>query len=333
MPAFFLLLVVLALSSPFLIFPATAQTSGTQAGSQDFVPAGEGEGDVTGCATDTWASIVNQSVLQARREMLVNQRLITKPDSVLAYGCFNLYLKKTKESDYIFSGTDRWANVSVPLMNGDTATINVSMGSDSLDYALYTVVFLAHRKYLEANFNHSYLGGTSTDTGTNTAVVNNPDDTSCDIMAKIWQQAKCKNLEDAEIFYTFEDLVDFDPRTFPDNMACNDSGITQEMIAKARNTDHKFVEFSKIKTHLDYMKAPEGNSGSCMSPIPTGVTIVRGWAPAGQKLGDLVQYPDAVCSNAGCTYQVKLPSGEGKCLPESQKQDAENLSDSTNTGS
>ena len=319
----------------------------------ELVPPGEGEEDVTGCAVDTWASMVNQSVLQARREMLVNQRVVTKPDSVLAYGCFNMYLETAKQADYIFSGTERWANASVPLMNGDTATIAVSMGPDSLDYALYTVVFLAHRKYLEANFNHVYLGGTSQGIGLNTAVVNNPNDVSCDIMARVWQQAKCRNFGGIEAFYTFEDLVIFDPRKFPDDMVCTDSGITLEMISIARNYQHASVEFSKVQTHLDYM-LPGGAQGEdspdsedadgtneggedgeeviCMPPIPTGATVVRNFAPKGQKIADIIQYPDAVCSNAGCSYQVELPSGDGKCLPEPLERGEANIFDDPNMG-
>jgi len=54
----------------------------------DIVPAGSSNNEVTGCGTDTWRAMVNQAVLQTRREMLMNERYIAKADSVLAYSCF-----------------------------------------------------------------------------------------------------------------------------------------------------------------------------------------------------------------------------------------------------
>lgn len=163
----------------------------------------------SGCATDTWIAMVNQGVLEARRENIINQRLIAKADSVLTYTCFDQYVANVgAEAGPIFSETDFWAARTIDIL-GKTVTVNVTMGSTSLDGSLSTVVSLAADSYLNGSFDHGLLGETASVTAPSGG---------CSVMQNVWQAAKCNNLNTP--FYTFDDLISFDPREYPASMAC-----------------------------------------------------------------------------------------------------------------
>lgn len=95
-----------------------------------------------------------------------------------------------------------------------------------------------------------------------------------------------------------EPAEEYDPKASTpicDNSTC----ITQDTIDNAK---HLRVKDDKVKTHLEYLTA----EGKCKDPIETGITVLR------QKPGKIVEYPDAFCTNVGCSYQNK-GSGKGKC--------------------
>lgn len=278
----------------------------------DIVPTGGEGGDVTGCATDTWTAMVNQSVLQTRREMLMNQRYIAKADSVLAYSCFQDMYVHAGQTLGIFSESTRWANRQIDII-GRTVTVNVNMGQYSLDGAIADAVDTAVQSYLDNNFNHELLGGLLSGAheseGEGGHEGHSHGDTQygqpCGTMNNVWQMAKCHNVTDEPLFYRFEDLIDNDPRIYPHVYACEDSGITQGMIDLAR---HEEVLFDDIEPRLE-MLFPE--EGECHPPIPTGLTITRQVGEG--RITEEVTYDDALCMTAGCSYQNPEFSGLGTC--------------------
>ena len=283
----------------------------------EVVPGTVTDNEVTGCSTEVWRAMVNQSVLQTRREMLMNERYIAKGDSVLAYSCFEDFYWYGGETLGVFSETDRWRNASIDIM-GRSVTVDVYMGSYSLDAAIASAVDAATQYFLDDNFNHEFLGGLLSGPLEHEEFEldeeNGSDDHdhgfsqygyTCGKMREVWQMAKCHNVTDDPLFYTFEDLVNYDPRIYPHNYACTDSGIMETMISHAQ---HDEVTKATYTTYFDILRP---DSGACAPPIPTGVQVtIRTGA---DRLTEERSYEDALCITAGCTYQNPANSGLGTC--------------------
>lgn len=175
-------------------------------------------GPPRGCSTAVWTAMVNRSVIEARREDVVNKRFIIKPDTVLDYTCFEHNVSKVgEEAGPIFSETEKWANLEVDLI-GKTVTVKRRLGTKSLDNALMAVVEAALTNYKNGQFNNDFLADS-------TPVSGSAGSAYCDVMANVWKAAKCRNFGD---FYTFQDLgagknltSSADPREFPNNMKCD----------------------------------------------------------------------------------------------------------------
>ncbi len=273
---------------------------------------------VTGCSTDTWTAMVNQSVLQTRREMLMNQRYIAKADSTLSYACIEPQLANVGRSMGVFSENTHWANARIPIENGLFVNTSVSMGPASLDGAVSNAALSLANSFIQSMFFHDYLGGTAgesalpplADAGAGTDDIVSPQESAtCGMMNRVWQMAKCQNITDGIAFPRFEDLIGNDPRIYPRIYRCNDSGITQSMIDVAGGAN---VAFDPINLHLDILNPTlAGADQACAPPIPTGVIIQRR-----SGLGiitDIFNYDDAVCPTPGCTYQNPALGGLGTC--------------------
>ncbi len=183
------------------------------AGSANLTPPGGGE-ELSGCATDTWTAMVNQSVLQTRRQDIANKRLIIKPDSVFDYTCFSHIVKTVaEEAGPIFSESEKWVDREVDL-DGKEIILQRKLGSKSLDNALMEVVETALINYKRGQFNNGFLADS-------VPVSSSAGKKYCDTMSEVWKAAKCKNFDGMDIFYTFEDLIGRDPREFPLNMRCD----------------------------------------------------------------------------------------------------------------
>lgn len=276
------------------------------------VPTTTTNNEVTGCAVDTWQAMVNQSVLQTRREMLMNERYIAKADSVLAYSCFQEFYANVPNLG-IFSEAQIWNNAQVDIL-GRFVTLNIDMGSSSLESAIANAVDSAVEAYLDDNFNHDFLGGLlsgplpASSTPSSTGV--DDDGVSqygfgCGRMRQVWDWAKCHNVTDDPMFYTFEALINYDPRIYPHEYACNDSGIFQTMIDKAHGLSTKF---DVVTTYLDTIWP---NTGQCAPPIPTGVKVTRRTGTG--RITNEITYDDGLCITAGCSYQ-NSGSGAGSCV-------------------
>lgn len=196
--------------------PPPPVTPGKPGDSADLVPeAKETPDELIGCASDTWTAMVNQAVMETRREDIMNKRFILKPDSVLDYSCFDFFVKQVADkAGPIFSESKDWVNRKVSLY-GKTVTLNRELGSKSLDNALMDVVQSSLINYRRGQFNNKFLADSEPVDAT-------AGQENCDVMAKVWQVAKCKNFENAPtIYYTFKDLTKTDPREFPSNMKCD----------------------------------------------------------------------------------------------------------------
>ncbi len=272
------------------------------------LPAGAQEEDeLTGCATDTWNAMTNQALLEARRENVMNQTFIRKPDSILMYACMEAMLRNTENNaGPIFSETDAWNNLDVDIsgrskhyQKSAQSRMEFTLGDSSLDAAITSAVKSAYnlpssgfvqnmpnapQTYASANFNHNYLGGAS-------GIFADPFSANCNIMQRVWELSRCENFDDPKVFYTFEELMDEDPRdALPPGMACGDTSITQENIDIAQGKD---VLRDDIVSHIDKILGEKG----CTLTVNTGVTVSRRTVS-----GELQKFPDAVCTNAGCSY-------------------------------
>ncbi len=303
----------------------------------DLTPDTETDNEVTGCATDTWTAMVNQSVLQTRREMIANQTYIAKPDSVMAYACLTEHIKAVREDlGPIFSETKRWVNVEVDLMP-KIVTLNKELGEYSLDGAITNVALTPYESWLRSNFSHDFLGGTAESGGEGASHeghlhVEDQAYTGCGEMAQVWKLAKCKNVDEEQMFYKFEDLISNDPRKYPERYECNNTGITQAQIDTAKG---KEVKFDKVDSYLDLLYP--GKGGTCAPAVKTGVTVITkklgatpppqncppgtesygcgssGGGQQGQDNDRISQeetYPDALCLTIGCSYDKE----SGKCV-------------------
>lgn len=199
------------------IEPPTPDDPGTPGGDPNLTPPpapGAEPEKMTGCAADTWTAMVNQAVMETRREDILNKRFIVKPDSVIDYSCFDLHVKKVADdAGPIFSETKKWANLPVDLI-GKVVTVKRELGSKSLDGAIMDIVQSVATNYRRRQFNQPLLSGA-------TPVPASAGSSNCDVMAKVWKAAKCKNFDGASVFYTFDDLKTAEPREYPPNMSCN----------------------------------------------------------------------------------------------------------------
>jgi len=226
------------------IEPPPPRVPGTPGGTADLTPPPTGDASdvpLTSCGTDTWTAMVNQAVMQTRREDIMNKRFITKADSVLQYSCFAQDIVAIADTGVYFSGSEVWAERDIPNPdatdhptegnNRDPETIKIYdketrettygfnhedryfvnyLTRELLPESLTLSVDSAYRSYINGHFTHDAP----------TAGDPNSGPPLCKTMASIWQAAKCKNFDDPTVFYTFQDLTTMDPRDFPETMRC-----------------------------------------------------------------------------------------------------------------
>jgi hypothetical protein len=257
------------------------------------------------CDTDYMASLESRAWLEAQREITQNQNLIFKPDSVLEYTCFDLHLNiLAAEATNMFSESNRWSIYYMPSTN-------------AMDNALRDVVGNALLQYITANYETSatgtydLLGGNLTGVDHNFAPVVSSNSYTCDIMNKVWMQAKCRDfipttafVPPKDGFFTFADYATHpDKRALPS--ACTAAPlprwaleITTSTGAGTPWTEDNFNTFVEMFLY----KIPAAVSCSHVKPIPTGLTVARPKeTPA--------SYQEKVCAAPGCHY---IPAGGKK---------------------
>lgn len=251
-----------------------------------------------GCDPEYFESLQARAWLEAQREITQNQNLITKPDSVLEYTCFDLYLNELADhAKDLFSETRRWGNVP---------------GTDqqSMDNALQALTGDALEQYIEQNFEDDGDGGTYDLRGGRAdnvdhvpaAISGNNAQYQCDIMRQVWQQAKCGDFIENEThdgFFTFDEYRDFDDdhRFLP--MECPHVDRWEDNIDIATVDDETPWEEDDVNTFLDILD-PDVCARSGV--VSTGFNVYR-------AKQDPVEWQ--VCIAPGCTYDPDAGSTVG----------------------
>lgn len=278
------------------------------------------------CDGDFMNTIFNKAYLNAQQDVLMNQLIIRKPDSILEYTCFDQMLGVTAHAIApIFSETQELASFDVDV--GSTRgprIINTGYARPlgSMQAILQPVVYNVMLSYLQSNFWHTYLGGTAPAAAGGPATFPATANYVCTAMTRAWEYAKCYNFVDSfypqasdKTFYEFRHLVGFDPRIYPDPLTCNDSQITQAAIDASENVEFTFARFQPPlpPTADSYQELTAPGTCDDSTPIATGLTvhrsrpILQGELPVGSEPYTTEEY---ICTNPNCHYD-----GEGACVP------------------
>lgn len=299
------------------------------------------------CDTQYWKQMSARAWMEAEREIMMNQNLIFKPDSVLEYTCFDQMINLTAHSgSKIFTHTDYFGS---PIIE-DSDSVGLPKSLDK-------VVYSALQNYINGNFGHDFLGGRAQKLSIGNKdleiVPPIPERTEgyiCNTMANVWQAAKCANFidnedfEDTDGFYPFErikghngtpDIAGYDTlketRRFP--KACAGSvgtplgptavigslgpaGTWTDQIALANNeTLYPFQQpLAETYSNVNALTAAygsdngEGGTVQCGEAIATGVTVYT-------STSDNENWEDGVCLNSGCRYQRGGTGSIGQCVP------------------
>lgn len=287
------------------------------------------------CDTQVWQTMEARARIETEREIMQNQNLIFKSDSILNYMCFDSFAAHTASTvGPLFTHTTYWNGQLILPWGGRTG----------LDSAINNTIGQSMRTYLTANFNHAYLGGRgneyATDTGghrapslappSSPATASQSSTYSCAEMAKVWAAAKCANfLHTARLgrtdgFYPFIDLKAEtggeniagyesiqDVRMYPSPVDCRginpiEGSSWLDMYRTSRNevgfgNPNQIYQFGvpvqRTYSNVRNLISPvtDTDSGDCGDPVATGVQVILG-------VGSASTYPDGVCTNPGCTF-------------------------------
>ena len=202
------------------------------------------------CDPAYWNTMKSRAWMEAEREIIQNQNLIFKPDSVLEYVCFDKFADHSAEhAGSIFVHTSYFGK----------EILKKTDDSVSMQGALSKVVGASLKSYQDGSFNVGrYLSSRAHDIknkGDETALNKNLNayngrvqygSYSCDVMKEVWKTAKCINfidndgfLKTGDGFYPFKKLEpvqgakgeavkgyqdsfsgDNDPRQWPYTLRC-----------------------------------------------------------------------------------------------------------------
>jgi len=254
-------------------------------------PNASKSGESEACDANFMNQIYARAFLESEREVVINNAIILKPDSVLEYSCFDHYAARSAtNAGPIFSETN-------------TPT--------SLDNIINVLVLQSLVEYANENFAHDFLGGAAS--GDNNSLSSSVAGISglCDFMFAAYNIAKCDDFALNAPFMSFETifslpaLISTDPRTMPVSCPSNHR-IMSDILATAKNETWTYSSFDIIDTLLPRMRA--GTTTTCESsvPIPTGVMVLfekKDIDPAGNPIDvESYSYQDKVCTNPGCYF-------------------------------
>ena len=272
--------------------------------------------------------IYAKAFLEAEREVVINNALMLKPDSVLEYTCFDQQAAGVADiAGPIFSESTRWAPASVSLSPG-SVSINVNMTNTRLDNSINRLVLESLGTYVNTNFSHDFLGGAAAgDNNTISTSVAGISGAPCDFMYLTHDVSRCDAFALNTQFMTFDSyfstpaLLSTDPRTLPPTMTCpSGHQITPAYVDIARNQNWTYASFDLVNTLLPIS---QGTSGTCANatPIPTGVTVIHEEFDedlAGRPyVVNSYQYEDKVCSNPACMFEnnSNASGSDDTCVP------------------
>ncbi len=277
------------------------------------------------CDAQYWRQMSSRAWLEAEREIMQNQNLIFKPDSVLEYVCFDQFASIAAwPGGDIFVHTDYF---------GKKIITRYSAGA--MEKSIFNVVSQALDSYEEGNFKHLFLGGRAglmnaeiTNAAFQPAI--NKQAYTCQTMSKIWKAAKCANFvdnssfESTDGFYPFKAIKGFnggkdvagyedtikETRIFPTSLKCSDSvgaaGSWKDQIKLAENESNNLYKFQEPLGKIFKEVGEKLKPGECGKPgEPTGVRVI---------IDGEVSHLDGVCTNPGCVYTKGSKDEVGKCL-------------------
>lgn len=299
------------------------------------------------CDTQYWKQMSARAWMEAEREIMMNQNLIFKPDSVLEYTCFDQMINLTaSKGGKIFSHTEYFG---APIMEeGDDIGLTRSLDK---------VVFSALQTYINGNFGHDFLGGRAQNLSSENKdsqlvppVPGVEEGYLCNTMANVWQAAKCANFidnedfENTDGFYPFETIQGHngtpavagydsiqETRLFPTSCSTlggppggggaggsghslGPAGTWTDQIALANNdTLYPFKQpLSETYENVFALTAAYGSDNGEGGTIECGNAISTG-ITVSPTSGD--EYLDGVCLNSGCRYQKGGAGSLGTCVP------------------
>lgn len=277
------------------------------------------------CDTEYWKQMSSRAWMEAQREIMQNQNLIFKPDSVLEYTCFDQFASVAAwEAGDIFTHTEYFGNMIIPRKS-----------NEAMEVAITKVISNALNQYISQSFGHDYLGGRAAhmsiaDKDSQIQPATTRVGYTCDVMKNVWQAAKCSNFidnkkfENTDGFYPFETLKGHngsppvvgynsnqiqETRLFPRvcGAQTNTPGGMQtttgnfgpqgswgDQIALAENQGELYpyqTPINNVFTDVGERLEP----GNCGQPaIMTGVMI---YPDNGEP------YEDGICTNPGCRFE------------------------------
>lgn len=266
----------------------------------------------TPCDTLYYESLSARAWLEAQREIVQNQNLILKPDSVMEYTCFDMFLGNL-------------ANRATNLLSENSG---FGGNASNMDNALQDVVARALIAYGVGNFGHgasgyNLLGGHDAGNAIYHKFQNISGPTlnyNCDIMDRVWQAAKCIDMGThytigpgpaggvtTDGFFTFQEYADvtsvanaYDKRHRP--RGCHASDLSAYKAKWNANLIAAYITppYTKdpVRTYIQEITASSCAGSPCtceVAPIPTGVTVTR-------AIETPLSYEDKVCVQPGCRY-------------------------------
>lgn len=261
----------------------------------------------TACDPEYMDALEARAWMEAQREISQNKSIIYRPDSVMAYTCFDKMVGALlkKQGTWPFSeNSTPWGSIENRTDNSTLDVIKAVVGGtlrghwdgNSLNK------FLNDDRYgLEYSYSDIARG-----------------DYSCSQMTTVWTtyiHADFIQKADADGFFDFKWYEGDDPRKYGvatpktppgdwgDKQTIAFNGDESMFVIGENPNDTNPYEEDAIVTHLDKILPPgvDPAPGSCsgVSPIPTGIQIDRNGD--GTISGD-GEGPEMVCPNPGCVY-------------------------------
>lgn len=274
------------------------------------------------CDPSYMESLESRAWLEAQREITQNQNLIAKPDSVLAYSCFDQFagVLGQAEENSLFSGPNNKLGTAV----AGESILKILLGEYGKDNSLLATPLAAHFALNYGGKNvgkkvsgplppvsglsrdqvavqmllRGTRGGPENQDNTYTAdLAFNNTSYNCDVMQRVWFAAKCADFIEKghDGFFTFKEYSEGnDKRELPSScgaaLAQWNTEIGRSGFAPG-NTETPWVE-DEPNTYSQLSDASECGS---TQPIDTGIMV--------QLSGENAQpFPEKFCIQPGCYY-------------------------------
>ena len=166
------------------------------------------------CDPQYWRQLSARAWLESEREIMQNQNLIFRPDSVLQYVCFDQFMGITAE---------KGGNIFVHTKYFSTEEIIKRDQPEGMDLALTAVVGEALSAYQQKQFKNQgeskdfvFLGGRADKMSTASSDYKLESDAkkhnnyTCQNMSHVWKAAKCANFVDNHHFADTDGFYPFD---------------------------------------------------------------------------------------------------------------------------